>query len=255
MDHLLLALQIRNGVARTDDLLAAGVTERTLRAAISRGLVLRARRGVIALPEADPLLARSIATGSRLTCASAAKSHGLWLIHDPDKGHIQRTDGRYRSERSVVHRRTWVPAPPGGMVASLADVVLHCLECLPDLEALMVVESAIQTGTVQGLPQEQAPRPAQRPSPRGAGPRGPRRRLAHRDRCPRADAQGRPLRGAASVRPGGGLDGHDRRAVHQCRARRRDPTIPTASSPGSRTSWPAASRPAGSRSTERLRDA
>lgn len=146
MDDLLLALRVRDGVARTRELLAVGVTERTLRAAISMGLVHRLGRGVIALPDADPFLARTIATGSLLTCASAAKSHGLWLIHDPAKVHIQRKDGHYKSERSVVHRRTWVPARPGSIVASLADVVLHCLECLPELEALVVVESAIQQG-------------------------------------------------------------------------------------------------------------
>ncbi|GHG46078.1 hypothetical protein GCM10012320_11930 [Sinomonas cellulolyticus] len=146
MDHLLLELETRRGVARTRDLLAAGITERTIRAAISRGLVIRAARGVIALPGADPLLVRAIATGSLLTCVSAVTSYGLWLVHEPDKVHIQRKDGRYTSERAVVHRRTWVPAEPGSNVASLADVVLHCLECLPELEALVVVESAIQRG-------------------------------------------------------------------------------------------------------------
>lgn len=146
MDELLRVLRARNGVARTRDLLACGITERAIREAISLGVAVRAGRGVITLPDADPLVARSIATGSVLTCASAAKSHGLWLVHEPDKVHIHRKDGRYTSERAVVHRRSWVPADPGGIVASLADVVLHALECLPELEALVVAESAIQQG-------------------------------------------------------------------------------------------------------------
>jgi very-short-patch-repair endonuclease len=91
-------------------------------------------------------VARCIATGSLLTCASAARAHGLWLLHDPGIVHVQRKDGRLRTERAVVHRRAWVPAAPGSTVASRADVVLHALGCLPELEALVVVESAIQQG-------------------------------------------------------------------------------------------------------------
>ena len=146
MDAFLSALQARDGVARTQELLRAGVTKYALAEAVAAGRVLRPSRGVIALPDADPLVVRCVATNSLLTCASAARQHGLWLLHEPDRIHVVRPDGRYRSNRAVVHRRTWVPPEHGSRLASLADVVLHAAQCLPELEALVLVESAVQKG-------------------------------------------------------------------------------------------------------------
>ncbi len=100
----------------------------------------------MALPDADPVILRCLSTNSLLTCASAARRHGLWLVHDPEHVHVLRPDGHFRSDRAVVHRGSWVPAPAGSRIASLADVVLHASQCLPELEALVVVESAIQQG-------------------------------------------------------------------------------------------------------------
>lgn len=146
MDAFLRALQARDGVARTHELLRAGVTKYALAEAVAAGRALRPSRGVIALPDADPLIVRCVSTNSVLTCASAARQHGLWLLHEPGNVHVVRPDGRLRSDRAIVHRGTWVPAPSGSRLASLADVVLHSAQCLPEFEALVIVESAVQKG-------------------------------------------------------------------------------------------------------------
>ncbi|GAB3282033.1 hypothetical protein GCM10027449_23670 [Sinomonas notoginsengisoli] len=139
-------LIVRNGAARTGELLAAGVGRRQLQATLARGTVERAARGVLALPDADPLLVRCLTTNSRLTCVSAAEAHNLWVVHRPEKVHLLRPDGRLVSDRAVVHRQSWVASDPGSHIASLGDVVLHALSCLPELEALVVAESAVQKG-------------------------------------------------------------------------------------------------------------
>ncbi|WP_369045075.1 type IV toxin-antitoxin system AbiEi family antitoxin domain-containing protein [Sinomonas sp. P10A9] len=137
---------LRNGAARTGELLSLGVSRRQLQAALAKGSIDRPARGVVALPDADPLLVRCLTTNSLLTCVSAAECHGLWVLHEPEKVHLLRSDGRLVSDRAVVHRQSWVAADLGSRLASLADVVLHALSCLPELEALVIAESAVQKG-------------------------------------------------------------------------------------------------------------
>ncbi|MGN6406246.1 type IV toxin-antitoxin system AbiEi family antitoxin domain-containing protein [Sinomonas sp.] len=134
------------GVARTRQLLAAGVSERQLSRAVQTGVVERPRPGIYSLPGTDPLLIRCAATNSRLTCASAAEHHRLWVLRRPREVHLLRPDGTFSSERAVIHRRSWLPGEPDGWIASKADVLLHALQCLPELEALVMVESASQQG-------------------------------------------------------------------------------------------------------------
>ena len=150
MDPLEAALGARHGVARVSELMADGVTQHAIRAAIASGRLMRPSRGTVALPEADPVLVRCVSTNSLLTCASAAEHHGLWLVHKPESVHLLRRDGRFSSDRAVIHRGSWAQPPARSHFASRLDVVLHALHCLPDLEALVIAESAVK----QGLPVE-----------------------------------------------------------------------------------------------------
>lgn len=127
-------------------MLDAGLSRHTINAALARGQLLRPSRGIIAFPDAAPLVVRCLTTNSLLTCVSAARQHGLWVLEDHDAVHVLRADGRFRSERAVVHRRSWEPAAPGSRISSLLDTVMHALLCLPDLEALVIVESAVNQG-------------------------------------------------------------------------------------------------------------
>ncbi|MDQ4501853.1 type IV toxin-antitoxin system AbiEi family antitoxin domain-containing protein [Sinomonas sp. ASV322] len=146
MESVTALLRDRGGIARTRQLLEAGARERDLARAVAAGLVDRVRPGIYSVPEADPVLVRCVATNSRLTCLSAAEHYGLWMLRKPDKVHVLRPDGAFASERAVVHRRSWVPGEPAAWIASKADVLLHALGCLPELEALVLVESASRQG-------------------------------------------------------------------------------------------------------------
>lgn len=146
MDPVAKLLLDWGGVARTRQLIRTGIRERDLSRAVGAGLIQRPRPGIYALPGADPLLVRCAATNSRLTCVSAAEHHGLWVLRPPKKVHLLRRDGTLASDRAVVHRDSWVDGAPGAWVASKADALLHALRCLPELEALVLVESATQQG-------------------------------------------------------------------------------------------------------------
>jgi very-short-patch-repair endonuclease len=145
------------GVGRTRQLLGAGFRERDLARALQNEIIQRPRPGIYALPEADPVLVRCAATNSKLTCVSAAVHYGLWVLHRPAKIHVLRGDGTLASKRAVVHRDSWVPGKPEAWVASKADVLLHALRCLPELEALVLVESAVQQGISLDFLREQLP--------------------------------------------------------------------------------------------------
>lgn len=133
------------GAAPTRMLRERGITERQLRRAVELGLVRRHRAGLMMLPDARPDVLRARAANARITCASAADFHGLWNLRPPSALHLQCTRGLCGTG-IVPHRGGIVPPHPELPYAGLADVLLHALHCLPRLEALVMVEHAVQRG-------------------------------------------------------------------------------------------------------------
>ena len=78
-----MALRSSGGVARWDQLRAAGVAERAIGRAVRERLIRRVGRGGYALPEADPALAAAVAVGGVVSHRSAARLHGLDLWIEP----------------------------------------------------------------------------------------------------------------------------------------------------------------------------
>jgi very-short-patch-repair endonuclease len=113
--------------------------------ALAAGLLLAPRRGLVVLPELpdDHLAVPTL--GGVLSCASAARAHGLELINDPAELHLTVPRGtRVRGQaRGVVHRRDVVST---GLATDLARTAADCARCLPSVEALVVVESALRRG-------------------------------------------------------------------------------------------------------------
>lgn len=139
------------GVARRHDLSALGLTEWTLRAALERGDVRRIASGWYAGPTADPDVIRALAAGFRITCADAARLHGLWIpprptsqrerlhVHRPDSGNALPSGMLAHSPRS----RSW---PEPDAVASLPLALAHALRCCSGETAAILLESAMERG-------------------------------------------------------------------------------------------------------------
>lgn len=119
---------------RQRDLLKLGISTRQIREALDGGRIVRVARGFYALPgvEArDIFLARHQA---RLTCMSKVAELGLWLLNEPPAPHVAAAHG-HPVPGCVVHR------VKGGQ--TFPELLRQCVKCGSELEALVIVESAV----------------------------------------------------------------------------------------------------------------
>jgi very-short-patch-repair endonuclease len=137
-------LAYAGSVARTATLLQAGFPERSIRNAVQDGDVVRLRHGVVALPSAAPDFAAAVMANGLLSCVSAASHHGLWRLHIPGRLHLLCRHGA--ASDVVIHRGSVVPPESPRPLAGLTDTLLHALHCLPPVEAVVMVESALLQG-------------------------------------------------------------------------------------------------------------
>lgn len=135
-------LRSRRGAATTRTLLTAGFTRRMLANAVRDGHVTRLHRGVYTSKESDPDVVAAFRADGVLTCISAARFYGLWTLEDGGPLHLSCSTGQAR--RGVVHHGGCLhPAHPYLPVAGVPDVLIHALRCLTELEALVMVQSAV----------------------------------------------------------------------------------------------------------------
>ncbi|MEC5198910.1 very-short-patch-repair endonuclease [Arthrobacter sp. PL16] len=129
------ALRAFGGVARSNALIRAGVSPDQLKQALDQQEVSRPMRGVYCLTEYDSDLYAATCAHAELACISAARRLGLWVFRNPSLIHASVNHGRGLDARFRVHRSE-EPLTP----------LLICLQsarCLPELDALCIVESAV----------------------------------------------------------------------------------------------------------------
>lgn len=132
----------RHGAARTETLRKAGFTRRALTKAVNDGAIARLHRGVYISADADPDVVAAFRADGLLTCVSAARFYGLWILENAEQLHLSCSTGLAR--RRVVHHGACThPVHPYLPVAGVGDVLLHAMRCLPELEALVMVQSAV----------------------------------------------------------------------------------------------------------------
>lgn len=134
MNNLTKVLSTYDGVARAKHLAAAGVSDSQLKAALASGAVSRVARGVYALPGADAHLVAIRSLPAEPACVTAAQVRGLWVLEAPLQSHIAVPHSRHYPG-FVCHRSA---APP-----TLLDTVVQSLRCLPELDGLVIAESAV----------------------------------------------------------------------------------------------------------------
>ncbi|WP_311214679.1 MULTISPECIES: type IV toxin-antitoxin system AbiEi family antitoxin domain-containing protein [unclassified Arthrobacter] len=132
----------RHGAARTADLQRAGFSERTLATAVGSGMIIRPQRGVYVAKGADPDVVAAFRANGRLTCISAARFYGLWILRQPEAVHLSCGNG-LPNPAIVDHASGTHPEHPYLPVAGVADVLMHALRCRPELESLVMVQSAV----------------------------------------------------------------------------------------------------------------
>jgi very-short-patch-repair endonuclease len=128
------------GAARWKKLLNKGVSDGRLRAAVRAGDLVRVGP-VYAFPDApaDVLIAAQL--GGRLTCASAAERLGLDILNPPGMTHVALDHNDSRTHKdAIVHRTGHGP----GWLVSVPEALVHALGCLPTVDALVMVDSALR---------------------------------------------------------------------------------------------------------------
>ena len=140
-------LASRGGAAATADLGRAGFSRHRLATAVSLGTIVRIRRGHYGLPQDSGAYRAARELKGLLTCVSAAPCYSLWTLAPAHSmhlclGHRAAPPGTVAHGRCRHLRHPWLP------VAGLADVLIHALHCLPELEALVMVQCAVGRGDI-----------------------------------------------------------------------------------------------------------
>ncbi|WP_309124487.1 type IV toxin-antitoxin system AbiEi family antitoxin domain-containing protein [Arthrobacter sp.] len=125
----------KGGVARRRELEKAGFSGHEILKAVQDGRLSRPIRGVYVTPDADPALLAAACVKAELACVNAAERLGLWILTKPRFIHVCVDHGRPLEGNFRVHRSAKQLTP--------LDICLQCMRCLPELEALCVVESAV----------------------------------------------------------------------------------------------------------------
>ncbi|WP_028281235.1 hypothetical protein [Arthrobacter sp. H5] len=138
--NLLQTLSGLGGAARRRELVAAGFGGSALQVALDRGEIQRPARGVFAIPGAEPDVLAAKCVNAELACISAAQRLGLWILRAPSCLHVSVNHGRPLDARFIVHRSN----SPG----EVAEICVQAMRCLPELDALCIVESAVARNLV-----------------------------------------------------------------------------------------------------------
>jgi very-short-patch-repair endonuclease len=144
-------LRRRGGVARTRTLLAAGVSTHALRVAKREATVRSIRKGWVAAPDADARLVGAAQRGVVLSCVTSAERLGLWV---PRRGQLHVAAHPHAArvavpEGVVVHWSNPVaPRHPDALEDGLVNTLSLVAQCQPFETALVIWESALNSGAV-----------------------------------------------------------------------------------------------------------
>jgi very-short-patch-repair endonuclease len=134
------AVAAYGGAARWKRLQDKGVTDGRLRAAVRSGDLVR-RESVYALPDAPAAVVVAAQLGGRLTCASAAARLGLDILNPPDQTHVAVAHNSSRTHDDAIVHRTGHGL---GWLVTVPEALVHALGCLPTVDALVMVDSALR---------------------------------------------------------------------------------------------------------------
>lgn len=142
-----IALQRRLGASWWTALVRAGVTDGDLRGAVQRGRILCLGGGTYALPDAEPEAVTVARLRGRIACCSAARRHGLDVLTQPLVPHVAvPRDHSTVTTEAVVHRGA---VPGSGPVVPLLSALAGVLRCLPAMDAVVILDSALRQHSVR----------------------------------------------------------------------------------------------------------
>lgn len=142
-------MHARDGVARTSMLRDEGHSKYDIQGAVESGLLIRVRRGWVALPNADPQLVDAARLGVVLTCLTQASRLGLWVHEVPKLPHVGATPGDAGGKGHSVHvhwAKPLVARHPNALADPIENLLALVAQCEPYEHALATWESAFNKG-------------------------------------------------------------------------------------------------------------
>lgn len=140
------------GVVRTPRLRDAGFSAHQVGLEVSAGTLVRVRRGWISTRDADAELVAAARHGVVVTCVSAARRMGLWVVQQPGM-HVAAPSHAGRmtagSACTVHWDAPWEARHPDALVDSLINMLVLVALCQPFDAARTIWESAIRKGLVE----------------------------------------------------------------------------------------------------------
>ena len=138
-----VALRSRLGASWWSRLIALGVTDGDLRAAVREGRVVADGAGTYWLAGVEPDALAAARARGRLTCCSAAARLGVELVRPSEQTHV--AVPRARPTRDTGTRRVHrVDTPGDGPIVPIVTALATILRCLPTVEAVVAVDSAVR---------------------------------------------------------------------------------------------------------------
>ncbi|WP_394942074.1 hypothetical protein [Psychromicrobium sp. YIM B11713] len=132
-------LAAQHGGARWKLLTERGVSSSQLAAALRKGRVVRFGYGVYGLPGISKTRVETLRHGGTVACLSAAQERGFWVLIPPDLPHIALDRGE--PTPGFIRHRAKLPL-------SDSDVVIQVLRCADEVQALVVLTSAVRQSRV-----------------------------------------------------------------------------------------------------------
>jgi len=126
-------------------------TQHAIRVALHRRAIVRARRGVYALPDLPPASSVAARLGGAASHLSAAVDHGLAVLVQPATLHVTVPPSSSRAAGTgvTVHYARLTPAEVRARRTGLTRTVLDCAGTLPFREGLAVADSALREGLLR----------------------------------------------------------------------------------------------------------
>ena len=158
IESAVAAVELRGGLARTRQLIAAGVRKRELTRAVRQGHLIRPRNGVYVVTATSEAVLESLSHCGALACVTASRDWGLWTLDsgdaepvhtwvDPSRHPVRvAVDARAEGPRCCVFHRDLAPDPPTLRRVGVLHCLLQILGCRGPEAFFATLESALRRG-------------------------------------------------------------------------------------------------------------
>lgn len=135
------------GLAHGTRLQGFGIDRPTLSKATREGRIDRIRPGLFASPHLPDAIRHAASHGGALTCSSAPRAHGVWVLADEGQSHVWvgRRGRAYEHDGCRCHSHYFHGVVPLGR-ASVETALIHLFRCEGDESFFASLESALHLG-------------------------------------------------------------------------------------------------------------